>query len=70
MKFLLTGGSGFIGKHLVAELTNFGHKVCLLKSNISDMQALQLEIENTNFDIVIHLAGLKPCCKSLSIVTI
>ena len=58
MNILLTGGSGFIGKHLVRELNNCGHKVFLLKSNISKYASLQKEIENLNFDTVIHLAGL------------
>ena len=58
MNILLTGGNGFIGKHLVRDLTNCGHKVLLSKSNISNCAALQKEIENLNFDTVIHLAGL------------
>ena len=58
MNILLTGGNGFIGTHLTRELNNCGHKVLLSKSNVSDYEALQKEIENLNFDTVIHLAGL------------
>ena len=58
MNVLLTGGSGFIGRHLVKELKNGGHKAFLSKSDISDYEALLKEIENLDFDAVIHLAGL------------
>ena len=58
MNILLTGGNGFIGTHLVRDLNNCGHKVFLSKSNISNYESLQKEIENLNFDTVIHLAGL------------
>ena len=58
MNILVTGGNGFIGKHLVRDLKNCGHNVFSLKSNISNYESLQKEIENLNFDTVIHLAGL------------
>ena len=58
MNILVTGGNGFIGKHLVRDFNNCGHKVYLLKSNVSNYASLQKEIENLNFDTVIHLAGL------------
>ena len=64
MNILLTGGNGFIGKHLVRDLNNCGHKVFLLKSNISNYESLQKEIENLNFDTVIHLAGLSHVSRS------
>ena len=58
MKVLVTGGNGFIGKHLLFELSNFGYEIVSLKSNLSDKTALIKEIENIDFDAVVHLAGL------------
>ena len=58
MKILVTGGNGFIGKHLIQELSSYDHKIFILESNILNKSNLIKEIENTDFDVVIHLAGL------------
>ena len=58
MKILVTGGNGFIGKHLIQELNSYDHKVFILESNVLNKSNLTKEIENTDFDVVIHLAGL------------
>jgi UDP-glucose 4-epimerase len=42
MKYLVTGGFGFIGSHLVEELVNNGHKVTVL-DNLSNGQLSNLE---------------------------
>ena len=58
MKVLLTGATGFIGKHLQRELKNHNHIVLNLKSNLLKKDELEAEILNSDFDHVIHLAGL------------
>ena len=41
MKILLTGGTGFIGRHLVPKLINAGHDVFLLIRNINNTFPLE-----------------------------
>ncbi len=62
-KFLITGGTGFIGSKLVAEILKDGHKITILtrnkkllkqKSAINYIDNLEIEM---NFDIVINLCG-------------
>ena len=62
-KFLITGGTGFIGSKLVAEILKDGHKVTIFtrnkkllqqKSAINYIDNLDIEM---NFDIVINLCG-------------
>ena len=59
-RFLITGGTGFIGLKLVAEILKDGHKVTILtrnkkllkqKSNINYVDNLDIEM---NFDIIIN----------------
>lgn len=58
MKLLLTGATGFIGRHLQKELKIHNHIVLNLKSNLLKKDELEAEIINSDFDHVIHLAGL------------
>ena len=52
MKILITGGSGFIGSHLVKKLLTLGHKLVVLddmstgkKENIGGLQGSNLELQ-------------------------
>lgn len=66
MKVFVTGGSGFIGKHLVAKLLKDEHEVLLLsrnkngkgfiKGDLSHIEKLENKIKNFKPDIAIHLA--------------
>lgn len=74
MKLLITGATGFIGKHLVKSLLEEGDEVAALvreksdtsalpeKANIITLPSSQTELENIllkeKFDGVIHLASL------------
>ena len=58
MKILLSGATGFIGRHLQRELKTHNHIVLNLKSNLLKKDELEAEIIKTDFDHVIHLAGL------------
>ena len=62
MKAIITGGSGFIGSHLVRELQAQGHEVKVIdikldpKLDVRDLGTLKREF--AGFDIVFHLAAL------------
>jgi len=70
MNILLTGGSGFIGNHILTKLKSSSHKVLAISRNrnlsaenifshngeLSHIELLKFEIENFNPEIVIHLA--------------
>ena len=69
-QFLITGGTGFIGQHLVRELLSAGHHVIILTRRVEAVKKLFLEkvtcISNlkdlstdTVIDIVINLAGAR-----------
>lgn len=46
MKYLVTGGSGFIGSHLVEQLLNLGHSVINI-DNFDDFYDYRIKITNT-----------------------
>jgi nucleoside-diphosphate-sugar epimerase len=58
MKILITGLSGFTGPYLKEEMTQHGHEVLGLKSDLLDKNSLQREIEEILPEAVVHLAGI------------
>ena len=90
MKTLVTGGTGYIGSHVVVELLNQGHEVEIVDNlsnskievldkieqitgtkpifhqvDLLDQPALNQIFDNTQFDLVIHFAGLKAVAESI-----
>ena len=72
MKILVTGGSGFIGSHLVGKLMAEGHNVSVLdvRRPVQDVEWLRKDIREdlgtafTDFDVIFHLAALANARKS------
>ena len=70
MKSLVTGGSGFIGSHIVDKLVDYGHEVVVLdhrvKPHRDDVEFRDVDIINYSFvleatndiDYVFHLAAM------------
>ena len=58
MRVLLSGATGFIGRHLQKELKIHNHEVINLKTNLLKKDELEAEIIKLDFDHVVHLAGL------------
>jgi UDP-glucuronate decarboxylase len=55
MRILVTGGSGFIGSHLTAELLNAGHQVLVLDNfYTSDKANIQHLSSNQNLEVIRH----------------
>jgi len=72
MKILITGACGFVGRHLINELTSHGHQVIgldigappswltaasFISANITDADALDKAVANVKPDACIHLAA-------------
>lgn len=55
MNVLVTGGTGFIGRHLVEELLKGGTNCNVLKSRLENNEELIKATEN--IDVIFHLAG-------------
>ena len=49
MKFLVTGGAGFIGSHLVEEMTKFNHEVIVVDDLSSGFEKNLIQNPNINF---------------------
>ena len=76
MRILITGGSGFIGTHLIKKLSNDGHDIYNLdkisspalpsdKQKIIDILDIDVnDIFFDNIDTIIHLAGMVSVPKS------
>lgn len=73
MKILVTGSSGFVGKHLRAELTAHGHEAMAqdrspdadLQFDVTDPEGVEEGVARLRFDACIHLAGIAhvPTCE-------
>lgn len=49
MRFAITGGTGFVGRHLARELTERGHEVVLIARGLDRRDPSAYEIPNTSF---------------------
>ena len=58
MKILVTGLGGLTGRYVSPALSNSGHKVVGLRSNLNDYEALAAEIKELKPQAVIHLAAI------------
>lgn len=60
MKILVTGGSRGIGKHIVSMFEKHGHFVYSPTRKELDLSRIDINLERTDFDIVINNAGINP----------
>ena len=58
MKLLVTGASGFTGRHFVARARACGHDVVALQANLNDLAALTVELAGAAPQAVLHLAAI------------
>ena len=58
MKILVTGATGFTGKHFLSIARAAGHEVVPLKANLTDAAAVESEILGVCPSAVVHLAGI------------
>ena len=57
MRALVTGATGFVGRHLVSWLVAAGDEVTVSESEITDPEAVGGDIERCRPDVVYHLAA-------------
>ena len=60
MRALITGGNGFVGRHLQAHLESLGDTVAILDLplDITDYQAVRGAVADAQPDAIYHLAAL------------
>ena len=58
MRILITGMSGFTGKHLSAKLEELGHKIFSLEVDLLDLEAVNHRIKEVSPEAVAHLAAI------------
>lgn len=58
MRILLTGASGFTGRHFVNACTKAGHEPLRLQANLLEAQAVAREVAELQPDVAVHLAAI------------
>nr|WP_315239710.1 GDP-mannose 4,6-dehydratase [uncultured Albidiferax sp.] len=58
MKILLTGASGFTGRHFAKLAQGAGHEIVACRVDLTDLSALQNVVSDVQPDAVVHLAGI------------
>ena len=58
MKLLVTGASGFTGKHFVKAAHDYGHEVIALEADLRDCDAVKQQVQQAAPEAVVHLAGI------------
>jgi len=58
LKILVTGASGFTGKHFTEHAIKNGHEIFPLKSDLTNIALLKEEVSLTSPDAVVHLAAI------------
>jgi GDP-6-deoxy-D-talose 4-dehydrogenase len=58
LRILLTGGDGFTGQHFVVLARQKGHEVVVLKSDLTNAEAVKAEVAAVEPTHVLHLAAI------------
>jgi nucleoside-diphosphate-sugar epimerase len=58
MRILLTGASGFTGRHFIQQAESAGHTVVSLEADLTDLQSVLAGVKRQQFDAVVHLAAI------------
>jgi len=58
LKLLVTGASGFTGKHFVKAARDYGHEVIALEADLRDCDAVKQQVLQAVPEAVLHLAGI------------
>lgn len=66
MKILVTGSSGFVGRHLVKHLKTKSHQVIPFAGDLLNATAVESTLSKINPDGVIHLAAIAAIGESLT----
>ena len=71
MRIAITGGTGFVGRHLARALVASGHEVVLIARGLDDRDRSVLDLPNTSFvssdlSCVSQLAGAFAACRAVA----